>query len=374
MEVCKVHTSDWFSKSYPCYIRDTITASKKTRTSTTTSSQAPSTLPSAASVSYLVYDMTVLESTWLYLWLIQKTKRGKFSSLSERLYYYKSLGLIVVDRESANVISAKYSGCCRDTAAMELQINAGNYFVIIINFDTANNSNMDEYDFVLRVYASQPLIVENISNTEIDLLSLVKAAFSSSIRLSNSTFCNWLRKESLFSTIIPNSSNKNVIDLTDDSEVFVEDRTNDSTIKFNLLQGHNGFAFLIVENNDSRSLNLRLVIRTTNYRILHDSTTKVTAAIVKDNMSSNSISKPYRTKNYTETHLSPFIPPNTLNVICYFIRWPLDEDGEGIGNYYATTTKKSNLVIINDVSITDLDDGSSKVENMTIPYCPILLK
>jgi hypothetical protein len=255
---------------------------------------------------------------------------------------------------------------------MELQIQPGNYFVVVINFDSANNSNNNEYDFVLRVYASQPLIIEKISNTETDSKKLVQLAFSSSIRLCNSTYCNWLRKECLLSTTIPNMPHcKDVIDLTDDSDLFVEVATNNSMIKFNKLQGHNGFAFLIVENNDNLSLNLRLVMRTTNYRIFHDGSSKVTAS-VKNNMSSNS--KPYKIKNYTETIINTIIPGNTLNVICYLIRWPLDEDGEGIGITF-DRNMKTNLVVINDVSIANLDNEKSKSDNMTtIPHCPIPLK
>ena len=383
IEVCKAHSSDWFSQSYPCYWKDHIPASIISKPVAV--AQMLSTLPSSSSVHFICMNMTVLESTWAYLSLIQKTKRGKFTSSSERLYYYKSLGLIVVDRSNGkdDVIAAKYSGCCRDSEAIEIQVKCGNYFIIIINFDGISNANNNEYDFVLRCYSSRSVIIEKSSSNSDK--ALVNLAFSSSIRMSN-----WLRKESLLTSTIPNNTNSSswdIIDLTDDSIPILPDMKTTNKLQFSLLRGCRGFAFVAVENDDDHYLTIQLVLRTTNFRVHYDGSTKVTSNIVKDNInttaqvqssSSSSTttttttnSNKYKTKHYTETTMTLIIPPSSTSVICYLIRWPLDQDGEGMSNY-KRTMNVTNSVIINEVSIINISlENDETVVTKMVPYCSI---
>jgi len=384
MEVCKAHTSDWFSQSYPCYWKDHIPASIISKPVAVT--QMLSTLPSASSVHFICMNMTVLESTWAYLSLIQKTKRGKFTSSSERLYYYKSLGLIVVDRNNGKdaVIAASYSGCCRDSEAIEIQVKCGNYLIIIINFDGISSANNNEYEFVLRCYSSRSVIIEKSFNNSDDS-ALVNLAFSSSIRMSNPS---WLRKESLLTLTIPtttsncNSSSRDIIDLTDDSDLILSDIQINKTLQFSLLRGSRGFAFVSVENDDDHYLTIQLVLRTTNFRVHYDSSTKVTSNVVKDDItataqvqSSSSLStttSKYKTKHYTETTMTLSIPPSSISVICYLIRWPLDEDGQGMSSY-KRTMNVTNSVIINEVSIINIGlENDKTVATKMLPYCPIM--
>lgn len=384
IEVCKAHSSDWFSQSYPCYWKDHIPASIISKPVAV--AQMLSTLPSSSSVHFICMNMTVLESTWAYLSLIQKTKRGRFTSSSERLYYYKSLGLIVVDRTNGknDVVAAKYSGCCRDSEAIEIQVKCGNYFIIIINFDGISSANNNEYDFVLRCYSSRSVIIEKSSNYTDDS-ALVNVAFSSSIRMSDP---NWLRKESLLTSTIPttttntNSSNQDIIDLTDDSDLILPDiKIRNKTLQFNLLRGCRGFAFISVENDDDHYLTIQLVIRTTNFRVHYDGSTKVTSNVVKDNItttaqvqsssSSTTTTSKYKTKHYTETTMTLIVPPSSISVICYLIRWPLDEDGQGMSSY-KSTMNVTNSVMINEVSTINIGLENDETIAKMIPYCPIM--
>ena len=393
IEVCKAHTSDWFSQSYPCYWKDHIPACIVSKPVTV--AQMLTTLPSSSSVHFICMNMTVLESTWAYLSLIQKTKRGKFTSSSERLYYYKSLGLIIVDRTNGknDIVAAKYSGCCRDSEAIEIQVNGGNYFIIIVNFDGISNANNNEYDFVLRCYSSRSVIIEKSFNSPADDSTLVNVAFSSSIRMSNPT---WLRKESLLTSTIPttntntNSSNRDIIDLTDDSDLILPDiKTRNKTLQFNLLRGCRGFAFVSVENDDDHYLTIQLVLRTTNFRVHYDGSTKVTSNVVKDNIattaqvqssssssssSTTTTTSKYKTKHYTETTMTLIIPPSSISVICYLIRWPLDEDGQGMSSY-KRTMNVTNSVMINEVSIINIGlENDETIATKMVPYCPIFMK
>lgn len=374
-EVCKVHTKDWFNQSYRCYFKDQIKASANSK-----QSASQSVVPlSTSTCHFLVYSMVALESTWMYLFLVQKTKRGAFSSSSDRLYYYKSLGLIVVDTDG-NVIGAIYSGCCRDTQALELQVRAGNYTIIIINFD--NHMITSEYDFVLRCYASQPLIIEKSSNDESDHRKIVTSAFSSSLRLSNSNYASWLTKEFLFSTTIPSADN-NVVDLTDDFDFSILPVT--SKLQFNLLKGKDGFFFILVENDSMNFLKIQVILRTANCRVHYDgsTTTQVRAHVVKkdnnnvsNNGSSSSSSNTYKIKQYTETKFTNLsVNPKSSNVMCYLISWPLDEDGEDISGK-KNTTRRSSIAVINEVIITEICLGDDKVSDShnDIPYCPIAIK
>ena len=62
VEVCKVHKGDsWFAQSYPCYFNQHVNLSNQSK-----SSQAY--IPTDAAIAFLVYNMTLVENTWLYLY------------------------------------------------------------------------------------------------------------------------------------------------------------------------------------------------------------------------------------------------------------------------------------------------------------------
>ena len=235
---------------------------------------------------------------------------------------------------------------------MELEIKKGNYSIYLINFDgNHQQSYQNEYNYVLRIYASNPVIIEQSIESELDLTNQTVSAFSKSMQLCNSNYCNWLIKKTILSTTIPVVNSKSeVIDLTDDSEEF--SLNVESNICFNLLIGLSGLSFLVIENLNKCFLTLQIVVRTKNLRTYYDDASKVKTS----NITSSSDHSSRKTiKNYTESKILISVPPKSLNLLCYLIKWPKDENGKGM-IVNDLKLKIPDKVVIHDVTITNLNE------------------
>lgn len=158
IEICKVAGGDssgsspWIGESYEGRVRDVRSLS-----------------------SCDSFQVTVTESvTWLYLFLIQKTKRGRWRTSEDVKYWYRPLGLVVVAEgkepgtsscRQSQVLGVVLSSAVRDTRPLELHLPPGEYRVLVLNLpDDRSIASLhrpqSSQPFVLRVYSSRPVQVQ----------------------------------------------------------------------------------------------------------------------------------------------------------------------------------------------------------------------
>mgnify|MGYP003386264487 CR=1 FL=1 len=95
-------------------------------------------------------------STWLYLTVLQKTKRGSYSSsnIQRQRYWYTDSTVVVANRSTGDIIGFTSSGCKRHSRAMEVQLRPGLYGIYIFHFLPRKALE----SFVLRFYSSKPIV------------------------------------------------------------------------------------------------------------------------------------------------------------------------------------------------------------------------
>lgn len=95
--------------------------------------------PSVLSLStHSHHIITVTDNCWLYLYLIQKTKRGKTKG-ENKSFWYSALSFTVslvpsVSSGTENVVAARFSGQIRDTPPLELHLTPGQYRIVPLHF------------------------------------------------------------------------------------------------------------------------------------------------------------------------------------------------------------------------------------------------
>lgn len=104
-----------------------------------------STVPSALEVKdrFLLH---VSEPCIVYLWCIQKTKRGR-SEGTGKSYWYTDLSIIITDA-SSRVVACRFCPPVRDTPVLELALSPGIYSVRVLHFQPTRKES-----FVLRMYS-----------------------------------------------------------------------------------------------------------------------------------------------------------------------------------------------------------------------------
>jgi len=117
----------------------------------------------------------VQPSTEVSAFLLQRTKRGKASSVSDRQYWYHSLGLLVFgpyahthanSTSSWHLAGAVFSGARRDTPAVNLILSAGIYLFVPVSLDSAASiRSRGVQPFAFRLCSSTTVDVEVLDST-----------------------------------------------------------------------------------------------------------------------------------------------------------------------------------------------------------------
>jgi hypothetical protein len=87
------------------------------------------------------FTLTVLDRTWLYVTLIQKSKRGKSKSVTDRTYWYSSLSFIIFEITEYSE-SVKYESR-NNTKRTNVQNTSGDYET---NFNNGENKKWQKFD------------------------------------------------------------------------------------------------------------------------------------------------------------------------------------------------------------------------------------
>ena len=105
-----------------------------------------------------ILSITLTSYTWLYIMILQKTKRGRNHNKKDQKYYYQPLSLLLSTPISPmKVIYSHFNAPKRDSM-FELQLEAQEYLLLPLNL----NCNSIE-DFYIRIYSSNPVHVRTVS-------------------------------------------------------------------------------------------------------------------------------------------------------------------------------------------------------------------
>ena len=282
VEVCKAHKcGDWFSASYPDLTQ-------------------PGHLGCQSS-----FELVALDPTWIYLSVIQKTKRGRFITKEDRNYWYQAMSIVVLKsldgaseishsermidhgldyRKVGEVIWAFFGGSRRVSKPLELQLPVGSYRVVIMHFanmDTALPTQQPQR-YYLRVYASRAVIVNTIGSKSVSSMESTPSqrlrertapyAFASCIKTflwNGKKDLPWLKvkQKQIFET--SNEHSSSYIDLTMPEEIVADKIIKGSSMKYPMLyvlEG-DGVIFVLVVNTSPDSVALTLTIKYSDFYI-----------------------------------------------------------------------------------------------------------
>ena len=100
------------------------------------------------------FQLMVYQSTWLYITIHQKTKRGKHTVRSDNTrYWYSDMSMILLDSNSRNVLASVFSGPQRISESIEVQLQPGSYHLLTMHFHPPTVQE----DYYIRVVSSHPL-------------------------------------------------------------------------------------------------------------------------------------------------------------------------------------------------------------------------
>jgi len=250
------------------------------------------------------FIMTVIEPTWLYVTVIQKSKRGRFRTAEDRRYWYRPICVAVIDdspditEESSYAVVRGFRACSprRDSPPLELHLSAGRYRIvpIVLPIKTTSTGNPRER-FIIRVFSSRQLIIEcdqpkiatqsnsqsSTSDTgqEIEihrqfqlqlavkaLLSVFRAYFTNIDELETEELLGLdcgTSKVCVRSYDCFNQSSDSVVDLTEEADID-DDMLGEVVVK--VLCGR-GIRFVVASNCSFQSASVNVSILSTNFTV-----------------------------------------------------------------------------------------------------------
>ena len=109
-----------------------------------------------------ILSITITSYTWLYVMILQKTKRGRNYLEADQKYYYQPLSLLLTTPKSPiKVLQSHFYAPKRDSM-FELQLEPQEYLLLPLNF----NCNSTE-DFCIRIYSSNPINAQVVSTNHL---------------------------------------------------------------------------------------------------------------------------------------------------------------------------------------------------------------
>ncbi|CAM9205249.1 unnamed protein product, partial [Ectocarpus fasciculatus] len=75
------------------------------------------------------FQFVVNSFTWVYLFVTQKTKRGRNRTNADKEYWYSDISIVVSSADGSKILGASFSGQRRDTIPLELHLEEGSYNV-----------------------------------------------------------------------------------------------------------------------------------------------------------------------------------------------------------------------------------------------------
>ena len=109
-----------------------------------------------------ILSITLTSYTWLYIMILQKTKRGRNHNEKDQKYYYQPLSLILTASLSPMKVMYSHFNAPKRDSMFELQLEAQEYFLLPLNL----NCNLIE-DFYIRIYSSNPINVRTLSTNNL---------------------------------------------------------------------------------------------------------------------------------------------------------------------------------------------------------------
>jgi hypothetical protein len=126
---------------------------------------------SAGSVKY--FELTVIEPTWLYLMLLQQTKRGREDS-----YWYQDINILLFKMEDGRYLLERvcWGGQNKNTYT-EILLPHGDFSIAVFSFTQGmQNQNQPDSDCTLKIFSSNPLTLREVAKPEHTFLPLLHLA------------------------------------------------------------------------------------------------------------------------------------------------------------------------------------------------------
>lgn len=252
VDVCKVHRSGWIGESFSDNIRPNSLACLST------------------------FILTIVDPTWLFLTIIQKTKRGRFITTEDRNYWYSAISFVVLKQDDCEngsivfdhglnfdrpgtVIGACFGNSRRCTDPLELHLDPGAYRIVPMCFESSFKTLSSSATYVLRTYSSQAIVVEKLESFPSDSI-IVKGSVPNPqllLRANTASYalvsvvkdaiqrnCKYFQKKKqiIVDTSQSNGIDRSVVDLTK------ERCTVDSDVSIVALEAK-GLVLLVVSNS-----------------------------------------------------------------------------------------------------------------------------
>lgn len=138
------------------------------------------------------YEFVISTFTWLFLFTVQKTKRGRSRTQQHRGYWYSDISIVVCDIDGA-IVGASFNGHRRDGVPIELQLEAGKYYIYLLHFQphvslSSTRESLEDV-FSLILYRSRNGVTVQPRELSINLLdatvaSIVKCCLLNCLRFS----------------------------------------------------------------------------------------------------------------------------------------------------------------------------------------------
>lgn len=98
------------------------------------------------------------EYTWLFIYVVQSTKRGKTRNRDDRSYWYSDISVIISAASNGDVIAASFGGHRRDNVPIEVHLERGRYIINIIHLSPHKRLAKSTGDlFRLLISSSKPV-------------------------------------------------------------------------------------------------------------------------------------------------------------------------------------------------------------------------
>jgi hypothetical protein len=109
--------------------------------------------------AYSQFELCLSEEfTWLFIYVVQSTKRGKTRNRDDRTYWYSDVSVIISEADSGEVVAASFGGHRRDNVPIEVHLMTGKYIVNIVHFAPHRRYAKSTGDlFRLIVSSSKPI-------------------------------------------------------------------------------------------------------------------------------------------------------------------------------------------------------------------------
>ena len=210
------------------------------------------------------YNLIIIDYNWLYLTIIQKSKRG-----NDQSYWYVSMGVVILNEQN-EIIKTMYCCAQRNIGPIELHLNPGIYQIIITNISpnniskmNNNSNNSNEEEFYLQVYSSNECIVDSIINTNEIQCNIIHKTIKQLLLTTNysNNSNNIIDLKLLFSTNIQLSPIKmnEIVDLSMEIEF--------NEIQLHYYKSNNNVIFIIINNQSNYNIDCLIHIVSSNFKI-----------------------------------------------------------------------------------------------------------